>query len=214
MEYYEKRECNEGYQYVRVFNLVPGVTYYTSYLDENNQLYFTPALIPSIDATVVPMTDMSVGGNSFINIYPPYPSPPNSTTIIQQSPFSPIGPYEIGAARSLHFGITITSIFILGLIYLIGFPFCFIRLRNLAMRSSDRNIIGISNHYTIVGWTAWVFHLLSLGIFAVYPFYFYFVYVFLIITIIPVLALIFTIVVCILGAQVLTALQLKEEECI
>jgi len=211
MEYYEKRECNEGYQYVRVFNLVPGVTYYTSYLDENNQLYFTPALIPSIDATVVPMTDMSVGGNSFINIYPPYP--PNPITIIQQSPFPPIGPYEIGAARSLHFGITITSIFILGLIYLIGFPFCFVRLRNLAMRSSDSKIIGTFNHYTGVGWTAWVFHLLSVGIFA-YPVCCVYLSAFVFLLIIPCLALIFTIVVCILGAEILKALQGKDADCV
>jgi len=234
MEYYEKREYNDGCKYVRVFNLVPGVSYYTTGTDENNQIYFSPVHNPSMTSTVVPMmTDMSGGGgggSTFVNFYPP-PSTllnMNSTTtrslIINEDPQN-----EFEKGLNLHLGVTIASIFIPTLIYLIGFPFCFVKLRNLATKSSNENIEKNMKNYTAVGWTAWVLHLACLITLTTFwipichsePMYYYGYYDyynnnyypgvywqnicqistagFVMVGLIPICTLIFTIVLCVIG---------------
>jgi len=68
---------------------------------------------------------------------------------------------EIDSARALHLGITITSIFVPTLIYLIGFPFCYVKLRDLTDRSNHPNIHELLRSYIGVGWFTWILHFAS-----------------------------------------------------
>jgi len=170
MEYYEKREYNDGCKYVRVSNLVPGISYYTKGTDEYNQLYFSPVHNPSMTSTVVPMTnmtDMSGGGSTFVNFYPPPSSVLNMNSTTTPS-LIPEAQNEIEEGKNLHLAVSITSIFIPALIYLIGFPICFVQLRNLARKSSNEKTEKNMRNYTAVGWTAWILHLACLITFATF----------------------------------------------
>jgi len=67
---------------------------------------------------------------------------------------------EVYRALDLHYGITITSIFIPTLIYLIGFPFCFVSMRRLVQKKGDAG--ELKRHfssYSGVGWFTWIIHL-------------------------------------------------------
>jgi hypothetical protein len=254
MEYYEKREYNDGCKYVRVSNLVPGISYYTKGTDEYNQLYFSPVHNPSMTSTVVPMmtaamTDMSGrgggggGGCTFVNYYPPPSTLLNMNSTSTRSLIIPEAQNEIEKAKNLHLAVSITSIFIPALVYLICFPFCFVQLRNLAKKSSSNgNIEKNMKNYTAVGWTAWVLHLACLITFATFwiptchtepRYYSYYNYYynyddsgyflqsichistagFVMVGLIPVFTLIFTIVLCVLGVVFFEDLKNGDNFC-
>jgi hypothetical protein len=168
MEYYEKREDNDGCKFMRVSDLVPGASYYTKGTDEHNQIYFSPVHNPTMTPPVVPMmTDNA--GNTSVNFYPPPSTALNMNSTTTRSLIIPEATQnEIEKVKTLHLAITITSIFIQTLVYLIGFPFCFVQLRNLASKSSNVIIGKNMRNYTAVGWTAWVLHLACLIIFATF----------------------------------------------
>jgi len=156
MEYYEKREYTEGIKYVPVTQFLPGHTYYVKSVDQNNQIFFSP--IQTINNT-------STAPSPY---YPPPPNPypPQQPYTTIQSPLlsnTTISREELDSARALHLGITITSIFIPTLIYLIGFPFCFVRLRDLAERASNPSVQERLRAYVGVGWTTWILHLAYLA---------------------------------------------------
>jgi len=138
MEYYEKRETNDGFIYVPAVSLVPGIIYYVRCLDPNNQVYFSPVQDP--------LTPPPSGGISV-----------QSVPIVENSSFTQC---EINNANALHLGVCVTSCFIPGLPFLVGFPFCYVKFRDLANRSDKEIVISTERAYEGVGWTAWVLHLL------------------------------------------------------
>jgi len=102
-------------------------------------LFYSPVQqLPSVTTNPYP---------SYGNTYQPYSS--NVPVSVDN---------EIDSARALHLGITITSIFVPFLIYLIGFPFCYVKLRDLTDRSNHPNIHELLRSYMGVGWFTWILH--------------------------------------------------------
>jgi len=133
-QYFEKRETDAGIQFVPVVSLSPGVDYYIRCIDNNNQEYFSPAQDPL-------STPFAISVNSVPDIESSYTHS------------------EIYNVQSLHLGICITSLFIIGLPFLIGFPFCRSKFKNIADKSNNITVKSMVRAYEGVGWTAWLLHL-------------------------------------------------------
>jgi len=165
MEYFEKREYSDGLKYVRAQTLIPGVTYFVRCIDENNQVFFSPAQTPSLQTNPLPTPSFSTTEAYYSNqtsqnddvhvaLNPTNNNPPD---------LRPISPHEIEEARSLHLGICISSIFIPTVIYMIGWPFCNMRLKSLAERNAGNEaVVGSMKTYTALGWWTWFLHLCTL----------------------------------------------------
>lgn len=77
---------------------------------------------------------------------------------------------ESDKAYSLHMGITVTSIFLPTMVYLIGFPFAFTKLRDLALARGLKTNVNIAQkmrRYSGFGWFSWFLHMAFLIIFTV-----------------------------------------------
>jgi len=236
MEYYEKREYSDGTKYVQVSSLNPGVTYYIKCVDENHQIYFSPTQ----STLTVPTLQMTSPG--FMNSSPQYAvsgNQPNgqASSFIPTLSLSTPSLYsakDIYTAQALHLGITITSLFVPTIIYLIGWPFVWAKYRQLFERNPNNpNIQQGYKNYSGVGWTAWILHLASLITFCTFWIpscreYNYFNYYYsavsisrsclptagglIAVIVIPIITFIFTLVVTILGSLFLNNLHVGQQE--
>eukprot|EP01124_Arcella_intermedia_P021261 TRINITY_DN293_c0_g1_i6.p1 TRINITY_DN293_c0_g1~~TRINITY_DN293_c0_g1_i6.p1 ORF type:complete len:237 (+),score=38.20 TRINITY_DN293_c0_g1_i6:61-771(+) len=140
---FEKREYPTGTQYVPVQQIVPGQLYYTQQVDQYGQPYYVEK---NIQFQTIPQPQYVTQTQ-----YTPQP-PPVTVTVMTNSAYDD--------ANALHLGITITSIFFPTLLYLIGFPFCHVRMTNLVKDLGSPERLKSKLHgYVGVGWTAWVMHL-------------------------------------------------------
>jgi len=145
---FERREYENGTQYwASVAQPIPGQVYYVRRIDEANQIYyaqqtyFPPGMGTNVLATGMPgMYMQSNVPNNINNTYQV-----NST----------ISAEEISG---LHFGITIVSLFFPTLIYLIGFPFCHVRMKKFVQQYNNPALTPKLNGYMGVGWTCYVLH--------------------------------------------------------
>eukprot|EP01124_Arcella_intermedia_P021257 TRINITY_DN293_c0_g1_i10.p2 TRINITY_DN293_c0_g1~~TRINITY_DN293_c0_g1_i10.p2 ORF type:complete len:232 (+),score=34.80 TRINITY_DN293_c0_g1_i10:61-756(+) len=140
---FEKREYPTGTQYVPVQQIVPGQLYYTQQVDQYGQPYYVEK---NIQFQTIPQPQYVTQTQ-----YTPQP-PPVTVTVMTNSAYDD--------ANALHLGITITSIFFPTLLYLIGFPFCHVRMTKLVKELGSPDSLRSQLHgYVGVGWTAWVLHL-------------------------------------------------------
>jgi len=230
MEYYEKREYPDGTKYLPVNNLIQGQTYYSKNVDENQQVFFSPVTVPSMTTTPTSPAGVPVGGaqyspaSAYGTNYTPYNPQMAPQMAPQPSPLytgaQPISENisfdEINSARALHLALTLLGIFV-PLCFLIGFPFCYIRLRDLVKRCVNPLVEESFRNYIGVGWTAWVFHIAALITYCTFwipvcdDYYFYYdsmtCYIPLggvvSVIVMPLIALIFTIVTVILGTSLI-----------
>jgi len=230
MEYFEKREYSDGIKYVRVVNLVPGITYYMKCVDENNQIYFSPVSTPPVQTNYIPVVATGPSpGMTYVNSYRPAPETSNTPGTESLVNFPGYSRNEVESARGLHLGITITSIFLPTLLYIIGFPFCYQKLKGMTERTSHPGITGGMKTYTGLGWTTWCLHLATLITFCTFwipqcrTYYYYYGYYggstsyqmcsptvggIIAVIIFPVLTFIFSIVTTVVGAYFVNSLPI------
>jgi len=152
--YYEKREYPEGTQYLPVMQPVSGSVYYVMRMDHQNRQYYTQA----------PTATTAYSGASY-GTYTPAAAPsyasvqPSQPQVVVMAGGSPQQSPEVQNAMGLHLGITITALFFPTLLYLIGYPFCFVKLRDLCKRSTNPETASRMSAYSGVGWFTWVLHL-------------------------------------------------------
>jgi len=162
--YFERLENQTGLlQFVQVQQPIPGHTYYFRRQDEQNQIFYTTAQNPII-TTVPPQAHPQA--QFYTNTSPHMVAGQPMMVTKEQQPLMTVGPDypEIASANGLHLGITVTSLFLPTLIYLIGYPFCYNRLRRLSdiVADTDPHVRRWMKTYAGVGWTAWVLHLATL----------------------------------------------------
>jgi len=141
---FERREYPEGVQYIQVPQPVPGLVYYVRRIDEADQIYYAQQVFQPLSGT----------------------NPQNTNAqIIMSNPQSNLA-LGVGGpgteAFNLHLGITITSLFIPGLIYLIGFPFCYLQMKKFIEEDmhSTPSLMPKYQAYVGVGWTTYVIHII------------------------------------------------------
>jgi len=147
---FEQREYPTGIQYVQTLNPIPGQVYFVARMDPMNQVYYAPQVYQPAPQMVVQST--TVTQQPMMQAQP-------QTVVLANSGFGGSSA-EVASAISLHLGITITCVFFPGLIYLIGFPFCFVRYRNLIRSIGEPDHLRSKlNAYSGVGWFTWILHL-------------------------------------------------------
>lgn len=77
---------------------------------------------------------------------------------------------EIHKTRALHLGITISAtLTFFPLIYLIGWPFCFVKFRELANNSTNPHIPEHYRSLIVLGWFTYIFGIATMAIYCVSP---------------------------------------------
>jgi len=171
-QYYERREFDNGQSnFVPVAQLIPGQAYYAQRLnpEDNAPYYVQIQVMPQTVVQPYPITTYAPPAMPTL-IYPTATTTVNVTNTAVQPPpdGATFSAQEKREANDLHLGINITCIFFPGLIYLIGWPFVWHRLNKFAERTSDSSIKLAMNAINGVGWTGYVFHLITLVVFCTF----------------------------------------------
>eukprot|EP01124_Arcella_intermedia_P031979 TRINITY_DN736_c0_g2_i1.p1 TRINITY_DN736_c0_g2~~TRINITY_DN736_c0_g2_i1.p1 ORF type:complete len:266 (+),score=32.63 TRINITY_DN736_c0_g2_i1:71-868(+) len=167
---FEKHEYPNGpVQFVPAQQFVPGRAYYTQQVDPSNQVFYIERTNPYATMQPPPQFVSMHSPPQFVTMSPPARPAPVATTPgysvapsdPSAGPTNPVPAQDIDAANALHLGITITSIFIPTLIYIIAFPFMHLRATNLLRQMGNVPFEAKTklNAFLGVGWTSWVFHL-------------------------------------------------------
>jgi len=159
---FERREYENGTQYwAAVAQPIPGQVYYVRRVDEANQIYYSQqTYFPPGMGTNAFATGMYLQQTNF-----PNNSPNNNYNNYNLNGVSPISAEEMSG---LHLGINVTALFFPTLLYLIGFPFCHVRMKKYVQQFNQPALTAKLNSYVGVGWTCYVLHLFLLVTFCTF----------------------------------------------
>jgi len=200
---FDRREYPDGIRYIQTMQPIPGQAYYVRRVDESNQIYYAQQVYqPAPQATLMQAP----------SVYP-------ATQILIAPTSSEVA--SVDEALSLHLAITILSIFFPTLVYLIGFPFCFVRLRNIVRNAGNHpHLTSKLNAYGGVGWTTYFFQvimIITLCVFWIpdchlsyrysYSYYYCTMPGLWVLAGVSVLVFIFTVITAVLGASLCSAVR-------